>query len=158
MWPCLSVMKSWTGEAQALVANGPLPHPLHSTPPRITFLVPPHLAPIDSTLLCRLEGLTELHLDSAHWPAGAPPTAPPTLCRLSAKLNRGTQGHYIAAHEFCKISGLLCSYGNLVQEVRDNILCTFCRGPASSFSVQVVVKDSEGSRESGWGVVRSWWG
>lgn len=90
-----------------------------------------------------------MHLDGAPWPAGAPPTAPPTLYSLSAKLNRGTQGHYTAAHEFCRISGLLCSYGNLVQEVRDNILATFCKGPTSSFTVQVVVQDSQGSRESG---------
>ena len=104
---------------------------------------PLHFAP-----LCRLEGLTELHLNSAPWPAGAPPLAPPTLCRLSAKLDQGTQGHYTAAYEFCKISGLLCSYGNLVQEVRDNILATFCKGPSSSFTVQVVTQDSQGSRES----------
>ena len=96
-----------------------------------------------------MEGLTELHLHSAPWQAGAPPTAPPTLCNLSAKLHRSsTQGHYTAAYEFCKISGLLCSYGNLMQEVRDNILATFCRGPTCSFSVQVVVQDSQGSRES----------
>lgn len=152
MWPCPSVT-SWTGGTQTFVANGHLPTLPHPPSPHLTSPHPTSLPP-----LCRLEGLTELHLDSAHWPAGAPPTAPPTLCHLSAKLNRGAQGHYAAAYEFCKISGLLCSYGNLVQEVRDNILCTFCRGPASSFSVQVVVKDSEGSRESGWGVVRSWWG
>ena len=129
-WPYQRLMTSQTGDAThkyvVTAAN-----PIHLTPP------------------CRLERFTEMHLDGAPWPAGAPPTAPPTLCRLSAKLDRGTQGHYTAAHEFCRISGLLCSYGNLVQEVRDNILATFCKGPTSSFTVQVVVQDSQGNRESG---------
>ena len=139
MWRCLRAMTSWTGETTPIVNGCLTSPPAHPTPPHP---------------LSRLEGLTGLHLHSAPWQAGAPPTAPPTLCNLGTKLHRssGTQGHYTAAYEFCKISGLLCSYGNLVQEVRDSILATFCRGPTCSFSVQVVVQDSQGSRESGvWG-------
>ncbi len=52
-----------------------------------------------------------------------------------------------AAAEFCKISGLLCSYG-LYRVVCHEQLALYCRGCVASFSVRVVALDQQGKSES----------
>ena len=47
-----------------------------------------------------------------------------------------------AASEFCKLSGLLCSYG-LYQVVLSEQLCLYCRGNTSEFSARLVLVDQE---------------
>lgn len=48
-----------------------------------------------------------------------------------------------AASEFCKLSGLLCSYG-LYQVVCHDQLLLYCRGNATSFSARVMATDNSG--------------
>ena len=50
--------------------------------------------------------------------------------------------HHRAASEFCKLSGLLCSYG-LYQVVISEQLCLYCRGNMASFSARIVLVDQE---------------
>ena len=57
-----------------------------------------------------------------------------------------TVGLYTAAHEFCRVSGLLCSYG-ISQTVREESLTVFCKSDGSAFGIQVVVCNSDGLRK-----------
>ena len=50
--------------------------------------------------------------------------------------------YYRAASEFCKLSGLLCSYG-LYQVVLSEQLCLYCRGNTSEFSARLVLVDQK---------------
>ena len=66
------------------------------------------------------------------------------IVELTIVLDRKVSGHFIAAGEFCKLSGLLCSYG-LYQVVCHQQLALYCKGHATSFSARVLTVDSTGT-------------
>lgn len=66
------------------------------------------------------------------------------ILELTVVLDRTVTGHFIAAGEFCKLSGLLCSYG-LYQVVYHQQLALYCKGHATSFSARVLTVDSRGA-------------
>ncbi|XP_019864502.1 PREDICTED: uncharacterized protein LOC100641450 isoform X1 [Amphimedon queenslandica] len=59
------------------------------------------------------------------------------LIELSSTLQIHEPKQYRAAAEFCKMSGLLCSYG-LYQVVCHDQLAMYCRGNIASFSMRIV--------------------
>lgn len=74
------------------------------------------------------------------------------LMQLQTTINRAHQPQqFKAAGDFCKMSGLLCSYG-LYQVVCNEQLALYCRGNTASFSARTVCTDEE----SGKVAISSW--
>jgi hypothetical protein len=67
------------------------------------------------------------------------------VLELTSHVQLAQTSMYKAASEFCKLSGLLCSYG-LYQVVCHDQLLLFCRGNTASFSARVVAADTSGKR------------
>jgi hypothetical protein len=75
------------------------------------------------------------------------------VLELASCVQLSEDRRYTAASEFCKLSGLLCSYG-LYQVVCHDQLVLYCRGNTASFSARVMATDNTGKLGvSSWCVV-----
>lgn len=76
------------------------------------------------------------------------------LIRLATKCNLHQPMQFTASNEFCKLSGLLCSYG-LYQVVNNEHLLLYCRGNSTSFSAHVMRLTDNSVAVSSWCLVNN---